>query len=217
MSAAATAAPSSTCAAPTTDSPRLATIDGHLHVWSSAYGAYAEGKAPPPALGDDVASYDAFASLSGEHGVDGCVIVQPINYLYDHEPVARVLRANPATTRGVLLINPAVGSPEAAVAELDRVLATAPGLWRGVRFNPGLWRGDDAGGGGGDGGGGAGAFDDAVGRAVFKRCGELGLVATFMFFAGIAAHVDRLRSLVELSPSTKVLVDHLGFVRGDPQ
>ena len=179
-----------------------AVVDAHLHIWSSELGAYAEGKAPPASLGDDVASFAAFDKVMATHRVSRCVIVQPINYLYDHEPVSKVLREHSDRCRGVLLVDPSRG-PE----QLDAVLAMAPpGAWSGVRLNPGLWQAA----------GGASIAGDN-GQAIFKRCGELGLAATFMFFGGIAAHEADLRILAESFPATAIVIDHLGFVREDPQ
>ena len=62
---------------------RALVVDSHLHVWSST-SAFAPGKEPPSNLGDAVASAEAFAAACQESGVDRALIVQPINYLFDH-------------------------------------------------------------------------------------------------------------------------------------
>ncbi|KAG1663076.1 hypothetical protein FOA52_011597 [Chlamydomonas sp. UWO 241] len=69
--------------------PRFAgvrVLDAHLHVWSSTY-RYAPGKEPPAGLGDDVASVDAFRAVMEEAGVAQALVVQPINYGFDHRCV----------------------------------------------------------------------------------------------------------------------------------
>ena len=66
---------------------RALVVDSHLHVWSSN-SAFAPGKEPPPNLGDSVASAEAFAAACKESGVDRALIVQPINYLFDHTYVS---------------------------------------------------------------------------------------------------------------------------------
>ena len=66
---------------------RALVVDSHLHVWSST-SAFAPGKEPPSNLGDSVASAEAFAAACKESGVDRALIVQPINYLFDHTYVS---------------------------------------------------------------------------------------------------------------------------------
>ena len=66
---------------------RALVVDSHLHVWSST-SKFAPGKEPPANLGDAVASAEAFAAACKESGVDRALIVQPINYLFDHTYVS---------------------------------------------------------------------------------------------------------------------------------
>ena len=54
---------------------RMATIDAHLHAWSSMH-AYAPGKEPPSALGDEVASAEALLATMQRCGVRGALVVQ---------------------------------------------------------------------------------------------------------------------------------------------
>ena len=81
------------------------TVDSHLHCWSSKF-PYAEGKAPPATLGDEVASAEALLKMMDAQGVAQALIVQPINYLYDHTYVASVVAKYPTRFRGMLLANP---------------------------------------------------------------------------------------------------------------
>lgn len=61
-------------------------VDSHLHVWSPTY-QYATGKLPPPDLGGDVSSVEAFRDVMHRHGISGALVVQPVNYAYDHRCV----------------------------------------------------------------------------------------------------------------------------------
>ena len=77
---------------------RALVVDSHLHVWSST-SAFAPGKEPPANLGDSVASAEAFAAACQESGVDRALIVQPINYLFDHTYVSDAeQKMNPSLT-----------------------------------------------------------------------------------------------------------------------
>ena len=69
----------------------------------------------------------------------------------------------------------------------------------GARFNAGLF-------------GGAGLASD-VGRALYKRCGELGMPVGIMTFGGLLPHVEAIRALAAHSPRTTMIIDHFGFFR----
>ena len=67
--------------------------------------------------------------------MDGALIVQPTNHLYDHSYVTSVLEQHPSKFIGCLLADPSPGGGGAAAIE---ELASQPG-YRAVRFNPYLW------------------------------------------------------------------------------
>ena len=62
-----------------------------------------------------------------------------------------------------------------------------------------------------DGGGVAATMADATGRALFARCGELGLAVGFMAFKGLAKHAAEIEALMRESPKTLTIIDHWGF------
>ena len=77
-------------------------LDSHVHVWSSA-SPYAPNQTPPPELGDAVASAEALVASMATNRIDGSLIVQPINYGFDHSHVAGALRRYPTRFRGMAL------------------------------------------------------------------------------------------------------------------
>ncbi|KAF0924963.1 hypothetical protein E2562_015029 [Oryza meyeriana var. granulata] len=84
-----------------------AVVDSHLHVWASPQQAagefpYFPGQEPP--LRGDV---DLLLQCMDEAGVDGALIVQPINHMFDHSLVTSVLKKYPSKFIGCCLANPA--------------------------------------------------------------------------------------------------------------
>ena len=162
---------------------RALVVDSHLHVWSST-SAFAPGKEPPSNLGDAVASAEAFAAACQESGVDRALIVQPINYLFDHTYVAGVLKDNKDKYRGMALADPSQPAKAAAEA-LRAACATAPNLWTGVRFNPYLWPEQSR--------SGAWLADD-VGTSLADVCAELKLPIGVMAFGGLPPLVPSIEA-----------------------
>eukprot|EP00978_Attheya_sp_CCMP212_P023241 scaffold70758_cov45-Attheya_sp.AAC.1 len=99
-------------------------IDSHLHVWGSMLKdsqqfPYPDGKEPPESL-QEVASTEKLLEQMAAAKVDGALIVQPINYLYDHSYVANAIRSHPTKFKGMLLHDPTMTTApqEARCAEL---------------------------------------------------------------------------------------------------
>merc|ERR1711935_816735 len=85
----------------------------------------------------------------------------------------------------------------------------------GVRFNPYLWpTTTDA-----DGVGGMCAMSKKGqgGVAVYKRCGELNFPVGIMCFKGLDRHYDDILNLLEASPGTTMILDHVGFTAIDSE
>ena len=82
------------------EAARPSVIDAHLHVWPSpsAY-TYAEGKAPPDSLAE-VSSAESLLEQFAKAGVDGALVVQPINLKFDHSYVPRSSKSTPANSSG---------------------------------------------------------------------------------------------------------------------
>lgn len=82
-------------------------IDSHLHVWASpeeAAGKYPYFPGQEPTLPGHV---DFLLERMEEAGVDGALIVQPINHKFDHSYVTSVLKEYPSKFVGCCLANPA--------------------------------------------------------------------------------------------------------------
>ncbi len=171
-------------------------LDAHLHVWPSpsAY-PYAEGRAPPDALAE-VSSAEALLEQFARAGVDGCVIVQPINLAFDHAYVSSVIEKYPGRFVGCCLADPTTGG--GGVDELRRLLDSG---YRAVRFNPGLWPEGEK-------------MTNRVGREMFRLCGERRAPVGFMCFHGLDRSVDEIETLCAQYPDTPVLMDHFGFCKG---
>ncbi|XP_043713651.1 uncharacterized protein LOC122662151 [Telopea speciosissima] len=70
-------------------------IDSHLHVWASpeeAADKYPYFPGQEPSLPGSV---DFLLKCMGEAGVDGALIVQPINHKFDHSLVTRSVNSKP--------------------------------------------------------------------------------------------------------------------------
>ena len=68
----------------------------------------------------------------------------------------------------------------------------------GVRFNAGAFEG---------------GLTSEVGKALYKRAGELSLPVGVMAFKGLTSFVPSLEQLCKEYPETTLIIDHLGFFR----
>jgi len=168
-------------------------IDSHLHIWSDGTAPFPWAVPPPPLL-EKTATAEAMLEGARAAGVTGALIVQPANHKFDHTYVSSALKAHPGFFRGMALANPTL-PPDEAVLELERLRADG---FVAVRFNAGLF---------------PGGMDSAVGRALFRRAGELGMPVGVMAFGGIEPHVGAIRALCAESPGTPLILDHFGFFR----
>ncbi|CAM9162126.1 unnamed protein product [Pylaiella littoralis] len=175
-------------------------IDSHLHVWGDGKGSfpYAEGQEPPERLRAS-SSPEVLIQEMDEAGVGGALIVQPINYKFDHSYVLDAVSKWPGKFKGMCLANPSL-SPQDACAELERLHDQG---FCSVRFNPYLWPE-----------GGEGMKDD-TGVALYGKAGELGMPVGVMCFKGFGRHVKEIEALLLSSPQTKLVVDHFGFFLQD--
>lgn len=192
---------SSAFSMPAASSSSSAVVDSHLHVWATAEEAaskfpYAGSDQTPPPQLRDAASPEALLERMGEAGVDGALIVQPINHKFDHSYVANAMKKYPDRFKGMLLHDPSL-SAELAVERLEELVLSG---FVGVRFNPYLWPG-----------GGLMSEDGGGGLAVYKRCGEMKVPVGVMCFKGLGLHIDDINSLISKSPETPLILDHLGF------
>jgi len=194
-------------------------IDSHLHVWGNSHAAvseypYATDQTPPEAL-REVADVDALLFHLEQNHVDGAVIVQPINYQYDHSYVVKeALQKYPTKFKGMLLHDPSLLETETAIRRLEEL--TLQGFV-GVRYNPYLWPASPEA---------AATAKDGLskmkttpmssspsGLAVYKRCGQLKMPVGVMCFKGLEFHLDDITNLLESSPTTTMILDHFSFTR----
>lgn len=181
-------------------------IDSHLHIWATASEsgnsqyAYAVGQAPPDSIIDDASPSKLLQKMKAAK-VDGALIVQPINHLFNHRYVADAIKKNPSKFKGMMLHDPSL-SAEDAVQRLDDLALQG---FVGVRFNPYLWPT-------------AGKCMSKKGQgglAVYKRCGELKFPVGIMCFKGLDLHYEDIVDLLETFPDTTMILDHLGFTALD--
>jgi len=168
-------------------------IDSAIHLWSTGAPPYPWAAAPPANLAS-AATAEAYIAKARAAGVSGALVVQPANHMYDHSYVTNALKEHPGFFRAMGLANPTL-PPAEAVAALEALHAAG---YVGVRFNAGNFEGGLA---------------SEVGKALYKRAGELGMPVGVMAFKGLAPFVGSLRELCAEFPETRLVVDHLGFFR----
>jgi predicted TIM-barrel fold metal-dependent hydrolase len=186
-------------------------IDSHLHVWASSQEAssgfpYAEGQDPPESLKDAAATSRLLEKMQ-ENGVDGALIVQPINHKFDHSYVISAMKKHPDRFKGMLLHDPSLSS-EQAVSTLEDLALKG---FVGVRFNPYLWPKE------GESKWKSMSSPSEGGLAVYKRCGELKMPVGVMCFQGLQLHYDDIIALLKSSPETTLILDHFGFTSFTPE
>ncbi|KAK9865401.1 hypothetical protein WJX84_007086 [Apatococcus fuscideae] len=183
-------------------------IDSHLHVWArpdqaSQYpfknqllSEAAEVMPEHPGIAGDV---DWLLQEMQEAGVTGAMIVQPSDaHLFDHSYVTSVIRAHPGHFVGCLLADPR--PHHKGLQELERLITTEG--YRAVRFHPYRWPEGET-------------MANELGRAMYKRAGELGAPVGFMCFHGLSAQMPAIEALMAHSPKTRVIMDHFGFCSMD--
>ena len=181
-------------------SMKTITIDSHLHVWASSKESndypYDPDQTPPPNL-IDISSTDSLLQQMDEAGVDGALIVQPINHKYDHRYVLNAIKSHPHKFKGMMLFDPSLGEDLA----LERLEELVLGGFVGVRYNPYLFDGKMS--------------ENKSALKVFKRCAELKIPVGIMCFKGIELHYDDILALCQASPDSVVILDHFGFASVD--
>ena len=176
-------------------------IDSHLHVWASsseAEKAFPYTQDPPSSLKDKASTSELLKQMEA-NGVDGSLIVQPINHKFDHSYVIDAIKSYPDRFKGMLLHDPSL-EEETAVARLEELALQG---FVGVRFNPYLWPkvGESA----------WSPMSEGSGLAVYRRCAELNMPVGVMCFQGLQLHYDDILQLIEKSPDTVLILDHFGF------
>ncbi|KAK9117612.1 hypothetical protein Sjap_016559 [Stephania japonica] len=182
--------------AATNSSSSSKVIDSHLHVWASPEQAANEFPYFPgnePTLPGTV---DFLFQCMEEAGVDGALIVQPINHKFDHSLVTSVLKKYPSKFVGCLLANPAEDG--SGIQQLENLILKDG--YRTVRFNPYVWPSGQK-------------MTNDAGKALFSKAGELGAPVGFMCMQGLDLHISEIEELCSEFPSTTVLLDHVAFCK----
>ncbi|GAB2280703.1 hypothetical protein Dimus_015329 [Dionaea muscipula] len=171
-------------------------IDSHLHVWASPQEAaekYPYFPGQEPTFPGDV---DFLLQCMEEAGVDGALIIQPINHKFDHSLVTSVLKRYPMKFIGCCLANPAKDG--SGVNQLEELISKDG--YRAIRFNPYLWPSGEL-------------MTNEIGKAMFSKAGDLGVPVGFMCMKGLNQHITEIEELCANYPSTTVLLDHLAFCK----
>ncbi|KAJ3675809.1 hypothetical protein LUZ60_004851 [Juncus effusus] len=177
-------------------SPSFKLFDSHVHVWASPQDAadkYPYFPGQEPTLRGDV---DFLLENMNEAGVEGALIVQPINHMFDHSYVTSVLKKYPNKFIGCLLANPS--NDGSGIKQLEELVINDN--YRAVRFNPYLWPSGQK-------------MTNEVGKALFAKAGELGVPVGFMLMKGLLIHIEEVMELCEDFPDTKVILDHVAFCK----
>lgn len=201
----------------------LYSIDSHVHVWGTGSPLSVAYKVPPPS---DMQFTSGPEQLIGEmkaNKIAGALLVQPINYMYDHSYITDVLSSNlnqNGIFKGLALLDPLCDDNYLPVLK-EKGFA-------GVRFNPSLFpevestyalrvsgeitveprddlsiTGNSVK---------KEMMSDLRGSRLFKQCGDLQLPVAFMCFQGLNHHYYDILNLIERYPETKVIIDHFGFL-----
>ncbi|PAN37842.1 hypothetical protein PAHAL_7G127300 [Panicum hallii] len=171
-------------------------LDSHLHVWASSQQAkegYPYFPGQEATLRGDA---DFLLECMAEAGVDGALIVQPINHMFDHSLVTSVLKKCPSKFIGCCLANPA--DDGSGIKQLEHLIVQEK--YRAVRFNPNLWPSGQK-------------MTNEVGRSLFAKAGELGAPVGIMTMKGIGLYIQEIEELCRDYPETTVILDHMAFCK----
>jgi predicted TIM-barrel fold metal-dependent hydrolase len=197
-------------------------IDSHVHVWGTPEEATSQGfpylQDPPDTLKNRASAAMLANDYMTRCKIDGCLIVQPINYKYDHSYVIKAIKDYPEKYKGMLLHDPLLDT-ESAVARLEELSLQG---FVGVRFNPYLWPKTTPPTDASESGSSTSLMLEApapqwepmsqgAGLAVYKRCGELRMPVGIMCFQGLSLHYNDILELIKVSPDTILILDHMGF------
>lgn len=160
-------------------------IDSHVHVWDPVFPTHPDHPLPPSLPGTQA----DLLNCMDDAGIDKTVIVQPINYKFDHTYVLNAIKKHPSRFVGVALADTAL-APSVACETLEQLVAQG---FRGIRINP-TFKPD--------------GFADETVKALVRRAGELDIPVTL--FAK-PEHLDDVTMLLTEYPKCRILLDHFAF------
>lgn len=173
-------------------------VDAHVHVWDPAYATHPDHSLPAVA-----GSFQHLIAAMDAAAVHKALIVQPINYMFDHTYIRAACAAHPTRLFPIGLAD-TTGTPEHATQSLRALHAAVPSL-KGVRVNPTLAKSQPG-------------FDAPAVTAVLDTAADLGLPACL--FAR-PHHLPSLTALLEDNNENtqqqqqrarlNILLDHFAF------
>ena len=201
-------------------------IDAAVHVWKldseynkscessthEEYYPFAADLAPPS---NCFASPELLLQQMDDNQIFGALLVQPINYKFDHSFITSVLSKYTDRFGGCLLANPSTNDDlGSGVRAMEQLVKT--NLFHAVRFNPYLWPSNTSGSDDNDTSDDDRGMANAEGLEMYRKAGELNLPVGVMCFNGILPLEKQLITLLETSPKTIMILDHFGFAgKGD--
>lgn len=161
-------------------------VDAHVHVWTPDFAP--DAAHPLPSLAGDAAT---LVSEMDAAGISKTVVVQPINYKFDHACVSAALAAHPTRLYGVALVDTSV-PPEAADKFVRCIVEKG---YRGVRVNPNFV-----------------PLRSASVLAVLEACADVDVPACLFVKP---EHLQDVEHLLESVPAAKIILDHFAFARDE--
>lgn len=170
------------------------TCDTHVHLWTPDAERFPThpSHALPESLSEG-GTPDVLLAAMDRAGVTTTLVVQPINYMFDHSYILSACRSAPAGRLRAIALANITGSAEEASSELTRLVRDEGCV--GVRLNTTL-ASDCA-------DKGQAAID-----ATMRTAGELD-VPVAMF----AKSMDGVKDLIVAYPNTKIVIDHFAFCK----
>ena len=165
--------------------PPIAFIDSHVHVWKHDPAfPFAAGAHPTP----EDATAEMLLDLMRANDVARTVIIQVIHYRWDNSYLASVLKRYPREFHGVCRVNP---EDPAAPDQLSRL--TEEQGFRGVRLSPA-----------------AGSQGDWIRGPLmpplWRRCAQLKVPMTLLI---PVTRLPELHPLLDANPDLQVVIDHM--------
>lgn len=165
--------------------PLVMTIDSHVHIWDPRYPHSPSHPLPDiPATAENLLSNMRIASVSHT------LLVQPINYRFNHTYLFHAISRYPSQFSAIALSDTSL-PPNQAASQLSTLVTRHK--FRGVRINPTFTS--------------RGLQSNSV-SAVIATAGQLNVpVALFTS----PEHIKHLEPLLQNFPRTKLVLDHFAF------
>lgn len=182
-----------TASAPGRRLAREAIVDANVHVWDTSADLPFPGGKPPESLGV-AGAIDRLVELNKANSISQTLVVQPINYKYDHRYVTAALQKHPEMFAGEGLLDLTRG-PEGVKAQM-RDLASQG--YSAFRLNPGLLPEGET-------------LDGPIVDAVAETAAELKTPIAFLFFGGLSKFSTKAKAVVGRHPGCNFVIEQMGF------